>query len=263
VTLNEPYLWQYIGQPTLQAVARNGDTLLSDGGAGTYNTDANSNFTLGGFSNPVTNHHHGHVFEAIFYQTELNNAERRILNSYLAAKWDRSLGSGSDYSDVYSGDDIINGDYDFFAGGIGQDNGSHTTGTSQGLTITDNSFLTSENKFVLAGVDYLISAPTVGQTTTDLPPGFDCRSNRSWYIDTTGAGGTVDISFNALEIGIAVDNGNDYGLLYRPGPTGTFTEKARSTMTGGEVNYSLLPTEGVYAIAKKRRDRIDFTEDCQ
>jgi len=118
------------------------------------------------------------------------------------------------------------------------------------LTITDNSFLTSDNKFILAGVDYLLSTPTTGQTTDDLPPGYDYRSNRSWYIDTTGTGGTVDISFNAAEIGIAVDNGKPYGLLYRPDATGTFTEIARSTMTAGEVNYSLLPADGVYAIAK-------------
>ena len=250
VVLNEPYLWQFIGQPALQAVVRNGDTLLSDGGAGSYITNANSTFTIGGFSNPANTHHHGHVFEAIYYQTELNDAQRRILGSYLSAKWEKSLTVGADFPDVYTGDDIANGNYDFFVGGIGQDNGAQAIGTSQGLTITDNSFLTGNNKFVLAGVDYLLTAPITGQSSTDLPSGFAYRSNRSWYIDTTGTGGSVDLSFDATDIGIVPDNGSEYGLLFRPNTSGTFTEIARSTMIGGEVNFSLLPADGIYVIAK-------------
>ena len=139
ITLNETYLWQYIGLPALQSVIRNGDTTLTDGGAGVYN-NLNSQFSLGGRIGSTALHHHGHFYEAIFYQSELNNAQRRILVSYLAAKWDRTLPGGVDFADVYEGDSTANGNYDFFVGGIGRDDGSQSIGTSQGLTITDNNF---------------------------------------------------------------------------------------------------------------------------
>ena len=250
ITLNEAYLWQFIAQPGLQAVVRNGDTQFSDGGAGTYTPNATAAFALGDLANNGANLHHGRIFEAVFYQTALNDAQRRIMNSYLSAKWDRTIAAGVDYPDVYAGDDAANGQYDFFVGGVGQDGGVQTIGTSQGLTITDQSFLSADNKFVLAGVDYLVSAPTIGQATSDLPSGYDYRSNRSWYIDTTGAGGNVELSFNATDIGVAVDNGAEYGLLHRSGVTGTFTEVSRSTMAGGDVKFSLLPADGVYVIGK-------------
>ena len=39
-------------------------------------------------------------------------------------------------------------------------------------------------------------------------------------------------------------------MLFRPNTSGTFTEIARSTMIAGEVNFSLLPADGIYVIAK-------------
>ena len=113
--------------------------MLTDGGAGVYN-NLNSQFSLEGRIGSTALHHHGHLYEAIFYQSELNNAQRRILVSYLAAKWDRTLPGGVDFADVYEGDSTANGNYDFFVGGIGRDDGSQSIGTSQGLTITDNNF---------------------------------------------------------------------------------------------------------------------------
>ena len=86
-------------------------------------------------------------------ETALNIAQRSILNNYLSAKWSKAFDSLPTYSDVYSGDTAANGDYDYFVGGIGQDNGRQTVATSQGLTISDSSFLTDEGKYILAGVD--------------------------------------------------------------------------------------------------------------
>lgn len=248
IVLNEGYIWQYIGLPTLQSVVRNGDTLLSDGGAGVYNTNPNTKFSMGGHISSSTLQHHGHIYEAIFYQTSLNDAQRRILNSYLAAKWDRTMTAGGDYSDVYDGDNTANGNYDFFVGGIGQDSGLQSIGTSQGLTISDLNFLSGDDKFVLAGVDYLLTVPTIGLLNSDLPAGYSDRSNRTWYIDTTGTGGIVSLTFDATEMGLPVNNGRKYGLLYRPGQSGAFTELDTSIMSGGQVSYSLLPDDGVYAI---------------
>ena len=99
-----------------------------------------------------------------------------------------------------------------------------------------------------AGVNYLLSTPASGQTTTDLPTGIVNRSNRTWYVDTTGTGGTVNLAFDAADIGVPIENGRAYALLHRAGTSGTFSEVARSTMLSGNVNFTLLPDNGVYAI---------------
>lgn len=250
IPLTEAFLWHFIGLPGLQAVVRNGDTLFSDAGAGTYNVTASSQFVMANW--PYLNYsHHGRVFEAIFYQTALNNAQRRILNSYLAAKWDRTLLSSVDYPDVYAGDVAASGNYDFFVGGIGQDSGQQSIGTSQGLTIVDDSFLTAKNKFVLAGVDYLLTSPTSGTTSVGIPAGYTYRSNRTWFVDTTGSGGMVDLNFNAVTIGTPVANGSTYGLLYKPNPAAAFVEVATTSMGAGQASFTLLPKDGIYALGRK------------
>lgn len=100
----------------------------------------------------------------------------------------------------------------------------------------------------MAGVDYLTTAPKTGVVTTDLPPGYSSHSKRTWYIDTTGSGGTVKLSFDAATIGIPINNSTTYGLLYRSGTSGAFTEVATSTMSGGVASFDYLPADGVYAI---------------
>jgi len=198
------------------------------------------------------------VFEAIFYQSTLNNAQRRIISSYLSAKWDRPLNAAADYQDVYQGDDPGNGNYDYFVGGIGHDSGTQSVGTSQGLTISDTNFLTTDNKFILAGVDYLLTTPTTGTTTSDLLSAYINRSNRTWYIDKTGSGGTVNLMFDAAEIGIPVHNGKHYGLLHRSNSSGLFTEAARAVMVTGQLTFSHLPIDGVYAVGKVNNE-IDLS----
>lgn len=252
ISLSEQYIWYFMGQPSMQGVFQDGQVRLSDGGAGTYTVTGNSSFSLGGWPVAASGHiHHGRYFEAIFYQTALNNAQRKIIHNYLSAKWDKSLTATPTYTDVYQGDLAANGDYDFFVGGIGQEGGVQSVATSQGLTITDNNFLTNNGKFILAGVNYLLTAPPVGTTSANVPAGYAQRSHRSWYIDRTGDNGLVNLSFDAADIGLSMNNGATYGLLYRTGTSGTFSEVATATMIDGEINFSYLPADGVYVIGQQ------------
>ncbi|PWQ93525.1 hypothetical protein [Leucothrix arctica] len=249
ISLGEQYFWHFIGLSNDQSILQDGKSYLSDTGASIYNVYANSYFVLGSANN--TRFHEGRFFEAIFYQTELNDAQRYILSNYLSAKWDKAFAASPTFSDVYSGDDAVNGDYDYFVGGIGRLTGTQASGTSQGLTITNDTFLNSNEQFILAGVDYLTSTPKTGTSSSELPSGYLSRSNRSWYIDRTGDNGLVNLSFNVTDIGIAVDNGSEYGLLHRVGTSGNFTSVATATMAGGVITFSHLPDDGVYTIGKK------------
>lgn len=242
------YIWQFVGAPGEQLVVQDGVVVLSDGGANVYTQTVNSTFALGNRGGVGNIAHHGRVFESLFYQSPLNIAQRRIVSSYLSAKWGKGLAATADYADVYNGDAAGNGDYDFFVGGIGRDSGQQSQGTSQGLTITNDTFLGSDEKFMVAGVDYLLSAPTSGTTSVDIPATYLNRSQRSWFIDTTGAGGLVKLTFDASDIGVPANNGMTYGLLYRAGTTGIFTEVATAVMSSGEVSFSHLPDDGVYVL---------------
>ena len=253
-------IWHFIGLPDDQSVLRDGKVRLSDSGASVYTVEANSRFRLSGSGFTA---HHGSYYEGIFYQTALNTAQRSILNNYLSAKWSKAFDSLPTYSDVYAGDTAANGDYDYFVGGIGQDNGRQTVATSQGLTISDSSFLTDEGKYILAGVDYLVSTPPTGTVETDLPIGYPERSHRSWYIDRTGDTGLVDLSFDAAEIGIPVDNGANYGLLHRTGTSGAFSVVATATMASGVIDFSYLPDDGVYAIGKRGSIALSLDKTSQ
>jgi uncharacterized repeat protein (TIGR01451 family) len=233
---------------------QDGEVKLSDtNGVGIYTPDSNSDFALATYANGNGYFHNGKIYEAIFYQTTLNDAQRRIMSAYLSAKWDKPFATNPTYEDVYEGDKSAHGDYDFFVGGIGQDKGSkQEIGTSQGLTITDVDFLTSDGRFVVAGVNYLLQTPPTGTTTNDLPTGYPFRARRTWYIDRHGdaPGKKVKLSFDAVNLGLPIENGVSYSLMRRQGTSGTFTRVADSTMQGGKVEFDVLPEDGVYTIAK-------------
>ena len=248
INLLEQNIWHFIGLPDEQSVSRDARVRLSDSGASVYNVEANSRFRMSGGSRVS---HPGTYYEGLFYQTALNIAQRSIMNNYLSAKWSKAFDALPTYSDVYSGDTAANGDYDYFVGGIGKDNGSQTIATSQGLTISDNSFLTADGKYILAGVNFLVTTPPIGTVLTDLPIGYIERSHRSWYIDRTGNNGLVDLSFDATEIGIPLENGANYGLLHRTGTSGAFSAVATATMVNGVIDFSHLPEDGVYVIGKR------------
>ena len=274
ITINtwNHYFWHFVGDGSLsQVILQDGSTKLSDtNGIDTYNSTGGS-FSLAARTYDGRNNYSGKIYEAIFYQTNLNTAQRRILSAYLSAKWQKAFASSATYADVYSGDGDTsgNGDYDFFVGGIGRESdGTQIIGTSQGLTITDNNFLTSDGKYVVAGVDYLTDMPTTGtesagwlgdNATTDS---YEYRASRLWYIDNTGVGGTVNLSFNAAEIGVPINNGATYGLLCREGSWGSFHEMTTSVMGSGIVAFQVLPTDDVCTIGKKKTIAMISKSSC-
>jgi hypothetical protein len=250
------YFWHFIAEgSTYQAIVQDGKVKLSDSnGVGVYDS-AGGAFSLGQKTHNGGNFYGGEIYEAIFYQQSLNTAQRRIMSAYLSAKWNKSFASSPTYADVYNGDD--SGDYDFFVGGIGQESdGSQLVGTSQGLTITNNDFL-ANGKYVLAGVNYLTGTPQTGIEETgwlgdnDTTNSYEYRASRLWYIDNTGTGGTVNLSFSASAMGIPVENGSEYGLLCRNGTEEDFLEVAVGHMVSGEVAFDYLPTDDVCTIGKK------------
>ena len=249
--VNEAYFWHLIGDgSSYQAVVRDGKVKLSDSdGVKAYDSSGGS-FSLARRSAGGGKYYKGYIYEAIFFQSNLNKAQRRIVSSYLSAKWDIDFESSATYKDVYKGDDS---GYNYFVGGIGQDGGAkQNKGTSQGLTITDIDFLNNDNKFVVAGVNYLNTTPPKGTTSIATPAGLEFRAKREWYIDLTGSDGKVKLEFDANELGLPIENGAYYSLLYKKDGN-NFVIAEDTTMQNGKLSFNYLPKDGVYTVAKRKK----------
>ena len=252
ITLSKvPYFWSLIGEgSSYQAIVKNGKVELSDSdGVGVYNPSGGS-FSLAQKTYDNSKHYQGYLYEVILFQGNLNKAQRRIISAYLSAKWDIDFDSSPTYKDVYTGDDS---GYSYFVGGVGKDGGEkQNIGTSQGLTISDIDFLSDDNKFVVAGVNYLNTTPPTGTTSIATPAGFEFRAKREWYIDSTGSGGKVKLEFDANELGLPIEEGAYYSLLYKASGS-DFVIAEDTVMQNGKLSFNYLPKDGVYTVAKRKK----------
>lgn len=240
---NTTYLWNFFTGGTVQVIARNGANLSFLSLSPIYTPDASHSLSLcggdGGFYN-------GSISEVIVYSRRLLNAEKNIILSYLAAKYANPGGAGS--LSKYSPP----GNFRYHVGGIGQDvDGSLATGTSAGLTIANNTFLSS-GRYLLAGVDSI--NPANGTTTADVPTGYTRRSSRVWYLQRTVSGGSpgnVSLTFNLAQLGISASSGTTLAVASRSGTTGQFSTVSTATYNGsGSVTFSVTgPATGYYVLA--------------
>lgn len=172
----------------------------------------------------------GELAEVIVFPKALNIAERKIIENYLSARYNLAI-----TNDLYVGDNVGNGDYDFGVIGIGQEAGvDHINASSDGLILTENGTTLEDGDYVLAGFNQV----TNSEETTDIAgvAGLEARWSRVWYFDRTDANNSsrVDITFDGTDSGIGVinmssANNTDYKLLYRAGTAGTWTEVASAT----------------------------------
>nr|MCU0421154.1 hypothetical protein [Cyclobacteriaceae bacterium] len=89
----------------------------------------------------------GDIAEVIMYDRKLNDAQVRIINNYLSAKYGTTLVGGTD---TYAGDTPANGNFDFQVAGVGQLNGTvHGEANSAGLIVTGVSY--TATSFILYG----------------------------------------------------------------------------------------------------------------
>ena len=193
----------------------------------------------------------GFVAETIIYDRQLNTAERNIINSYLGAKYDISVGG-----DQYTGDDVINGNNDIYVAGIGTEaSGSNTCATSEGITITQNSNF-GNGDYLIVGIPSDTNAVNMTDIS-EVTSTITARWERVWYADVTDAGAafTTDLTFDfsdANSMGFPDGSGACYSLIYRNGTVGSWTIIATaSSVSGDQVNFLNVPfvNDGYYTLA--------------
>lgn len=194
----------------------------------------------------IASFYDGDIGEAIVYSVELPSVQRILVDNYLSAKYDVSLGA----NDVYDGDTGANGNFDLDVAGIGRFGGNnHTQAYSVGMIVRNRSFLQDDGDWLLFGHRTAVNSnstndlPTTGDWATAPDPR---RWDRHWYVDVTDVvgttGGTVDIIFDFSEGSMDGQLPNvpvsNYRLLKRTLDTGQFSDIATATaVVGDQVQF--------------------------
>ena len=213
----------------------------------------------------------GRIAESIFYTQTLNRAQRRIVNNYLAAKYDIEPATDIYAGDTGDGDPSTGGDYDLGMIGVGQagDGSFHARARGAGLDLRVKNGL-DDGDYLTAG--HRISDNSVTDELSGFAPdNNDRRSLRVWAVDRTDAGGdiTVDVTFDLSTLGFrglpgAADN---YTLIRSSqDSTGGQNYDWSSVATAGNVSGTRITFTDVplqdgqyYTLATTDRDRSPLT----
>lgn len=245
--------WCLNASPTSgMKIYQNGSVLASNATTSTYNSHSTQRFNVGGsISNSLG--FNGEIAELIFFRTELNRAERIIVNNYLAAKFGLNLAT----EDLYLQDSPANGNYDYDVAGIGQITSAQKQINSRGTGIIriHNATGMDDNEFYFWGHNNLAGIAT---EFIDVPAGVQARFMRVWRgseLNTTGSTvdvGSVDIEFDLTNNGPVT--ASDLRLLVDLNNNGFFADDvpiSGAISTGG----GLYQFSGISALA----DNLRFT----
>ncbi|WP_435263982.1 hypothetical protein [Tenacibaculum sp. nBUS_03] len=160
----------------------------------------------------------GDFFEIIFYNSNLNTAQKIIVDNYLSAKF----GSIPIINDVYNEDNIAAGNYDHDVAGIGRVNASNLHDDSQGTGIVRvlNPSNLNNNEFFMWGHDNNTFQMSTGLNAPEI---IKSRLNRIWRVSEVNTSGTpvdvgaIDIRFdltgisgvNTTNLRLLIDTDND------------------------------------------------------
>lgn len=193
----------------------------------------------------------GDIAEVIFFNTELNEAQRRIVDNYLSAKYSLSLTA----NELYTMDTPGNGNFDYEVAGIGRVDASnlHNDAKGTGIVRILNPSNLGNDEFLIWGHNNGVQQAT---ETADVPATVQARFNRVWRVSEVNSAGTavdvgnVDVRFDLSGLGTVT--ASDLRLLVDTDNDGVFSDEtpiSGATSLGGNV-YQFA---GVSAITNARR----------
>ncbi|WKN46060.1 T9SS type A sorting domain-containing protein [Tunicatimonas pelagia] len=224
-------------------IIQNGITLGTRNNSGTL-----SSYPGAGLARERTSFYDIDIAEFVVYSTALNSPQRVIVDNYLSAKYNITLG----VNDYY--DESASSGHEFDVVGIGHDGGtSHTVANSAGFILRAyNGSLDTDGEYLMAGHDNTTNTTS----TANLSGSVVERWARSWYIDKTTAG-TLDatLTFDFRE-GISGDfpqEANNYELLRLNTGSGNYeaVTVASKTVLGYRISFEVADAnliDGTYTI---------------
>jgi hypothetical protein len=174
--------------------------------------DADGNLTppiprIGRHSTTVNGGLRGFINEFFVYNSLLNNAQRIIINNYVSAKYQITLG----VNDFYTMDTPGNGDFDFGVAGIGQatDGSNHKDAKGSGVVRMWNPSGLGNGEFLIWGHNNLNFSGGITDVDGVI---IQERIRRIWRVSEVGDVGTVSISMDLSGV-LGSAFGNNLRLL--------------------------------------------------
>jgi hypothetical protein len=166
----------------------------------------------------------GMIAEVIYFNRQLNSAERTIVENYLSTRYNLTISNDKFTSNPAT--------YIYDAIGIGiESDGDHNGSVSEGFGLyEDNSTLNVNGEYIFVAHDNttndIASISTGLEITTNLGA-FGAAWNRDWYLEKS-AGADVDVRLffdfgDGIEGGGVPQNITNYRLIYRAGTSGNYT----------------------------------------
>ncbi len=219
-------------------------------------SNTSSPLILGALNDNYGTYFDGDIAELIFYRQGLNDAERIIIENYLALKYNITLNSNDFFGVSAAFDASFTNDFM----GIGTADGSEkfsVSGLSDALQISEvNGTLNSSNEFIMFAHDNTGHADGITSNIVVDPGILDSRWARSWYLESNG-NVSAELRFDFGTAGLPFSgNASDYVLLYRATTSDNFTRvlvDSYSVENGDQLVANLgnlsLPT-GYYTIGE-------------
>lgn len=281
-TTGTNYLLGFMYDGTLASSQRSkiysaGQLLKTSTESATAIADNNSPLVIGATHTTDSRAFGGYMSEIIIYREALNRTERILVDNYLSAKYAISLS----VKDLYTMDNLLNGDYDHDVAGIGQISATDLSDDGQGsgyvrvLNPTD----LNDGEFMIWGHD---GAAMNADETTDVPADLEARITRVWRVsevDTLLSAvdvGSVDLRFDlskfasvtASDLRLLIDTDNDDSFadetsisgatdlgagIYEFGGVSLLTNGLRFTIGTINTSQTPLPIELIHFSATLNR----------
>lgn len=210
-------------------------------------------FTLGSFDGTQLDFD-GDIAEYIIFTAALNTAERRIVENYLAAKYNLTIANDLFAYESAHGNELA---------GIGRVDFSnqHTSAQSAGLLNISGASALGDNESMLFGHD---GGAIASWSTSEIPSTLSNiqRVAREWRLDETGDVGTVTVTLDNTSLPSLPSEYTDYYLLVDD--DGDFSSGATthllSSIGGNEYQATLVDfSDGDYVTFAVVRPVIEFT----
>ena len=188
------------------------------------------------------------ISEVVIIDRQINEAEQRIIENALTAKYGLTQAGGTD---IYTGDNPANGNFDLDGFGIGRLNATNALltagrsgfGIEVGAFADDGDWVTAGHK---AAVNTLVN--------TGLPAGVNQRWSRTWYVDETDGNDNIapTMAFDFSDSGLAIGNAANFKLLKSTDGGVTFSALASApTIVGDRVSFAVSAadlSDGVFTL---------------
>lgn len=178
------------------------------------------------------NFFNGSMGELLILNQSLNNAKRIIVENYLSAKYDIALTA----NDVYTMDNVGNGNFDFEVAGVGQasDGSKHIDAKGPGMVRMWNPNGLANSEFLMWGHDNgALSGTTSGVDGSVVAE----RLSRIWRVGESADVGTVSISFDLSSL--ASPLGSNLRLLIDRDGDG-FADNDVTPVAGSFINNTVV-----------------------